>query len=199
MPPRKGSSECASAPRCTETSFGQGETSEESSKTQLDGRREGGVGVGGMGHLQMPDFGATDSQAEGESSSGQGDNSERARSHTMGSTSPRCGFLWLHKELEERLRAWSSEEGGDIDEKNFSCRFMIVSSLDVKHVIGRGGRTLHKLESFAGVFISVTDTRNGPDICLIGRPRACLLAEFIVEMIVLGHYSIMESLAGNGF
>ena len=34
---------------------------------------------------------------------------------------------------------------------------------------------------------------------LSDRPRACLLAEFIVERIVGGHYSIMESLARNGF
>ena len=76
---------------------------------------------------------------------------------------------------------------------------MIVFPSSLKHIIGRGGRTLHKLESFVGVFAPVVDTKKGPEICFVGCLQACLLAEFIVEMIVGGHYSIMESLARNGF
>ena len=49
-----------------------------------------------------------------------------------------------------------------------------------------------------GVFASVVDTETCPEICFVGCPHACLLAEFIVEMIVGGHYSIMASLARNG-
>ena len=199
MPPRKSSSERAFVPSCTETSFGRGEASEGSTKTKFNGRQGGGVGVSEMGHLQMPDLEATDSQAKGESTSGQGDNSERARSHTMASTSPRCGFAWLHTELEEQLAAWSSKEGEDLDGNNFCFRFMTISSLNVKRIIGRGGRTLHKLESFTGVFVSIVDARDGSKLCFVGRPWACLLAEFIVKMIMFGHYSIMESLARNGF
>lgn len=63
----------------------------------------GGVSSGGMGHLQMVDCGAKNSQAKEQSTSRQGDDSERARSYTTASTSHRCGFHWLHKELEERL------------------------------------------------------------------------------------------------
>ena len=76
---------------------------------------------------------------------------------------------------------------------------MSVSSLFLKHVIGQGGRTLCKGEISVVVFASMVHTKTSPDICFVGCSRACLLAEIIVEMIVSGHYSIMESLAGNGF
>ena len=90
------------------------------------------------------------------------------------------------------------EEEEDLDDHHYQDRYVTVSSLSSKHIIGRGGRTLHKLESFVGVFASVVDTMTGPEICFVGSPRACLLAEFIVEMIEGGHYSIMKSLARNG-
>ena len=156
-------------------------------------------GVVGMGHLQMADLGATNSQDKGQSTSGQGEDSERVRSHTRASTSLRCGFHWLHKELEERLATWSSEEGEDMDASAHTYKFITVGSSSLKHVIGRGGRMLHKLESFVGVFASVQDIADGPIVCFVGCPHACLLAEFIVEMIEGGLYSIIESLARNGF
>ena len=78
----------------------------------LDGRRGGTGGDGGMAHLQMADSQATYSQAKGQPAQSQGDQHERAQSHTMASTSPRCGFLWLQKELDERLATWSLEGGG---------------------------------------------------------------------------------------
>ena len=100
---------------------------------------------------------------------------------------------------QTHLAAWSLEEGEDLNEDDYLDGSFRVSPLSLKHIIGRGGRTLHKLESFVVVFASVFDTEIGPEICFVGCPRACLLAEFIVEMIVGGHYSIMESLARNGF
>ena len=164
----------------------------------LDGRRGGTGGDGGMAHLQMADSQATNSQAKGQPTKSHGDDNDRAQSHTMASTSPRCGFLWLQKELDDQLAAWSLEEGEDLVDHTYINRSMSVSPVSLKHIIGRGGRTLHKLESFVGVFASIVDIETGPEICFVGRPRACLLAEFIVEMIVGGHYSIIKSLARNG-
>ena len=57
----------------------------------------------------------------------------------------------------------------------------------------------HTLSSFAGVFASVADTREGTILSVVGRPGACLLAEFIFDMILEGKYSIMESLVEHGF
>ena len=184
-----------SSTRSAQTPFGD----QEEGVLGLDGRRGGVGGDGGMAHLQMADSQATNSQVKGQPTKSQGDENERAHSHTMASTSPRCGFIWLHKELDERLATWSLEEGEDLDDHDYIDRFISFSPLSLKHIIGRGGRTLHKLESFVGVFASVVDTKTGPEICFVRSPHACLLAEFIVEMIVGGHYSIMESLARNGF
>ena len=181
--------------RSAQTPFGD----QEEGVLGWDGRCGGARGDGGMAHLQMADSQATNSQAKGQPTRSQGDENERAHSHTMASTSPRCGFLWLYKELDERLATYSLEEGKDLADHDYIDRFISVSPMSLKHVIGRGGRTLHKLESFVGVFASVADTEMGPEICFVGSPHACLLAEFIVEMIVGGHYSIMESLARNGF
>ena len=180
--------------RSAHTPFG----GQEESVVGLDGRRGGAGGDGGMAHLQMADSQATNSQAKGPPTRSHGEDNDRAQSHTMASTSPRCGFLWLQKELDEQLAAWSLEEGEDLADHTYIDRSISVSPGSLKHVIGRGGRTLHKLESFVGVFASVVDTETGPEVCFVGRPQACLLAEFIVEMIVGGHYSIMESLARNG-
>ena len=116
----------------------------------LDGRCGGAGGDGGMAHLQMADSQATNSQAKGQPTRNQGDKNERAHSNTMASTSARCGFLWLHKELDERLAAWSLEEGEDLDDHDYIDRSMSLSPLVLKHIIGRGRRTLHKLESFCG-------------------------------------------------
>ena len=86
-----------------------------------------------------------------------------------------------------------------MDDNDYQYRYMNVSSLSLKHAIGRREPTLHKLESFVGVFASVVDTKTGPEKCFVGCPLACLLAECIVEMIVGGHYFIMKSLAWSGF
>lgn len=51
----------------------------------------------------------------GQSMSCQGDNSAQAHSHTMASTSPKCGFLELHKELDDPLVDWNLEEEGKND------------------------------------------------------------------------------------
>ena len=95
--------------RSAQTPFG----GQEESVLGLGGRRGGAGGDGGMAHLQMADSQATNSQAKGQHTKSQGDVNERVHSHTMASTSPRCGFLWLHKELDERLAAWSLEEEED--------------------------------------------------------------------------------------
>ena len=115
--------------------------------------------------------------------SGQGDDSEGAHSQIIASTSSRCGFLWLHTELDEQLANWSLQEGVDMDTNAYTYRFMTVCSSRLKRFVGRGGRMLHKLESFVGVFASMEDTGEGPMVCFASNPCTCLLAEFIVEMI----------------
>lgn len=90
----------------TKKGFRQQEASEENTTMQLGCQWGDGVCVGGLGHLQMANMESANSPSMEQSMSGQGDNNERAHSHTTASTSPRCGFCWLHKEVA----AWRLEE-----------------------------------------------------------------------------------------
>ena len=62
-------------------------------QNELNRRCWGGVSDGGMDHLQMADSEAPNSHAKGQSTRDQGEKNERAHSHTMASTSPRCGLF----------------------------------------------------------------------------------------------------------
>ena len=57
---------------------------------------------------------------------------------------------------------------------NDCYRYKGISSLRPKHVVGQGGRTLSKLESFVGLFAFVKDTRADPEMCFVGWPRTLL-------------------------
>ena len=164
----------------------------------------GKKGDGGMGHSKIPDFQDLDSHSKGahQETSKREAHEERVHSNATASTSLRCGFQWLRVVLDSRLHDWMDEYGfatEDFDPTAYYWRHIEVSSSCLKHVIGRGGRTLRKIESFAGVFAFVEDTNKGPQIALAGCPRACILAEFLVEMLEGSNYSIMESLVEHGF
>ena len=72
----------------------------------------------------------------------------------------------------------------------------------VRHVIGRGGRMLQRLEDTFGAFLSIRDCSDGPlyaqlEIC--GPPRSCALVKFAVECLEFRHFSILDSLLRIGF
>ena len=67
---------------------------------------------------------------------------------------------------------------------SFFSKLKLIPSSQVKHIIERGRCILRKFEIFSGVFASVADTKEGDVLSVVGRPRACLLAEFIVDMIL---------------
>ena len=59
---------------------------------------------------------------------------------------------------------------------------------------------LQKIENFLGVFAFVREDASGdPKIVFVGQRDAIVLGDFIVNMILMGHYTIMESLARSGF
>ena len=64
---------------------------------------------------------------------------------------------------------------------------MPIPSSEVKHIIGQVFHTLHKLESFSRVFALVANTKVGNLFPLVGRRHICLLAEFVVEMLIPSH------------
>lgn len=62
-------------------------------------------------------------------------------------------------------------------------------------------RMTHSPQAWQGgeTFVSVEYIREGLKMCFVGCLCACQLAEFIVEIIHGGHYSILGFLVGNGF
>ena len=132
---------------------------------------------------------------------------ERMASHYKATTSLRCGFQWLEDKLKEDEESWmindQNEANETIDEFNdfaWHYKYRTVPRSQLGHIIGRGGRMLHKIESFLGVFAFVREKVNdGPQIVLVGQRHAVVLGEFIIGMIVLGHYNIMDSLVRAGF
>ena len=50
-----------------------------------------------------------------------------------------------------------------------------------------------------GIFAFIEDKGRDVEIGFMGPPRTSLLPEFFMEMLIFGHYSIMEGLAENGF
>ena len=107
-------------------------------------------------------------------------------------------FSFAAQGLEERLAAWSSEEGEDVNDNRFCYKLMTISPCSVKQTVGQNRITLHKFERFVGVFESMSNTRESSKLRFIYRLSACLLAEFVIEMIVIDQYSIMECFRGNG-
>ena len=160
----------------------------------------------GHSHQNVNENNYGDNRALG-ASHGRGADMERMASHYKASTSLRCGFKWLEDKLKEDKELWmindQNEANEEIDEFSdyaWHYRYHPVPRSRLRHVIGRGGRMLHKLESFLGVFAFVRErVDDDPRIVLVGQRHAVILGEFIVTMIAMGHYTIMESLARAGF
>ena len=74
------------------------------------------------------------------------------------------------------------------------------SKTTVPHVIGRGGRMLRRIEDFCGVFLSLSDVScDVVELDIYGPTRGCALVQFIGEMLLEGIYSVMDTLARQGF
>ena len=128
-------------------------------------------------------------------------------SHSQATTSPRCGFQWLESKLKREKEAWilndQNEANEPVDESNdyaWHYKHKVVPQSRLQHIIGHGGRMLKKLENFLGVFAFIRDQAGqDPKITFVGDRHSILLGEFIIDMIVVGHFGIMESLANAGF
>ena len=154
----------------------------------------------------MPKSASTDSQPEAATRAPVGGrkDGDRVHSNAQASTSPRCGFKWVDQKLKEALeqRRKGDEEMciNGFDEHHYSCHAIDIHQASVRHIIGTGGRMLRKIEDFCGVFIIVGDCINGHcEIILLGLPSACILGEFIIEMLEHGYFSIIETLVRLGW
>ena len=132
---------------------------------------------------------------------------ERMASHSKATTSLRCGFQWLSDKLRDDKEGWIADDENEANENideftdyAWHYKYKAVPRSRLRHVIGRGGRMLQKIESFLGVFAFVREDASGdPKVVFVGQRHAIVLGDFIVNMILMGHYTIMESLARAGF
>ena len=87
-----------------------------------------------------------------------------------------------------------------VDDTHYRSKFMRVPKGALPRIIGRGGRMIQQLEQVCGVFASVVDTALPQSlITFVGSPRSILLAEFAVDMLNMGYFSVLESLQRAGF
>ena len=187
----------------------EGAVSGASVQTPFGGQNDGvlgGVSGGGGGmargeattsRMQIPKSGICESSICGESAD------EWAASHKHATTSWRCGFEWVAGVLRSRLRAWDMMVAEDcecsIDElysTPFSFKYVEVDAHSVPHIIGRGGRIIRQIETVCGVFLTLTDLKEGGHEMLISGPRtACIFAEFAIELLSSGHHSALTTLS----
>ena len=167
--------------------------------------QQGRVGGGEPSHPQMPKSASADSYPgiASTSSAAMREEGDRVLSHGQASTSPRCGFQWVARQLQEALdqkRLWddSTVEGG-FDDQHYSHHCVEIAKSATRHVIGVQGRMLRRIEDFCGVFIMINDYEDCCEVNLLGLPYAYLLGAFIVEMLDQSYYSIMEFLVRHGW
>ena len=180
--------------------------SAESISTRQEVRGGAVGGVGAKSHLKMPlnQDGSSGSYDRPTASTGWVEHGTRVESHQTASTSPRCGFGWLRDHLGRGLEEWRREENeaciDGFNDTHYRHRYKEVAKGFLPHIIGRGGRVIQKLEQFCGIFAFIEDHgHETAEVVFVGFPPAVLLGEFIVDMLISGHYSIMESLARSGF
>ena len=110
-----------------------------------------------------------------------GSSSGRATSHEAASTSPRCAFAWITEIGSSRKMVHS----------------ISVPTSQVKHILGRGGRVLSRIEDLAGCFISVADSGGLTTIVSV-MGGDVTLACFIIHALSSGFYRVFETLHRNG-
>ena len=114
----------------------------------------------------------------------------RTQSHRFTSTSPRCAFAWIAQCGLLRSKPARS-----------SCSPFLhairIPRSEVKHVLGRGGRILSRIEDLSGCLVSVVDSSGGDStVNLMGGDAT--LGCFLVHALASGFFSVFETLARNG-
>ena len=117
---------------------------------------------------------------------------DRATSHCHASTSPRCAFSWVLEYARHLHRDPSSSPYAD----HFFTTLQVPRP-SLKHVIGKGGATLAKIEDLAQCFISVQDC--GEQMAVVNFcGDSSGLGRFLVSALGHGHYSVLSTLQRNG-
>ena len=126
----------------------------------------------------------------------------RVWSHAAATTSPRCMFGWFAHHLRELQAPLVAVEEGvaPLNENDMMMHTMEFFKKTAPHVIGRGGQMLRRIEDFCGVFLSIHDiSSDAVELIIFGPCRGCALVQFIGEMLIEGVYSVIDTLARQGF
>ena len=116
---------------------------------------------------------------------------DRSTSHCHASTSPRCAFSWVLDYARSLHRDPSSSPYADF------FTLIQVPRPSLKHVIGKGGATLARIENFAQCLISIQDC--GEQLAMVNFcGDSSGLGRFLVSALVHGHYSVLSTLQRNG-
>ena len=166
------------------------------------GAKDGAVGGVGGSNGQDPKMASGKRFRSSEATSVPGGDQGRLWSHATATTSPRCAFGWVASrlgEIEAPLVALE-ERVVPMKENDMIMHTLKFSKTTAPHVIGRGGRMLRRIEDFCGVFLSLSDVSSDVvALDIYGPTRGCALVQFIGEMLIEGIYSIMDTLARQGF
>ena len=126
----------------------------------------------------------------------------RVWSNAAATTSPRCAFGWFVSRLRERQAPLAVVDEGEapIGDEEMIRHSMTFLKSTAPHVIGRGGRMLRRIEDFCGVFLSLSDLSSDTImLTMYGSMRGCALVQCIGEMLTEGIYSVIDTLARQGF
>ena len=115
----------------------------------------------------------------------------RSTSHFHASTSPRCAFAWILDYARRLHRDPSSTPYADF----FTT--LQVPRPSLKHVIGKGVRTLAKIEDLAQCMITIFDC--GEQMAVVNFcGDSTGLGRFLVSALGHGHFSVLSNLERNG-
>lgn len=113
---------------------------------------------------------------------------ERTKSHFGASCSPRC---------VERLFSWCNDIARCTVRPESVSLSLMVDRAALKHVVGRGGKMMRKIEDYTGSFLAIVDCADGKSqVRVFGGEFQ--LAYFLVKAISDGYYSALDAISRNG-
>ena len=125
------------------------------------GKETRAIGVGAGGNAQdarSPDGGSPDGgspDARFVETNSKGARGGRLVSHQEAGPSPRCAWGWVEKQLERKMEVYHECIG--VPEVLFVDWSVKLPRSTVRHIVGRGGHTLQRIEDFCGVFVALRD------------------------------------------
>lgn len=154
------------------------------------------VRAGARAGERSGDVGSTDAGFADATS--KGTRGGRLASHKQAGPSPRCAWGWVEQQLERKKALYLGCIGQT--EALFVTWRVTLQRSTVCHVVGRGGRTLQRIEDFCGAFLALRDIgEEQSELLLWGSPEGVALADFVVLALDKGMHSILRSLGRLGF